>query len=484
MDAPVTGPAQIPATVEVICGTLRGTYDVAKTKILYLSQHGGIREATPTEFERLGGRQATKKWKQSIRVVDSNGQAGKSLGEWLAGTAGTAGEGQRHALAWLSLGQRNGGGSAEGGEGGRGSQQQLQPQQDSAHVRELFLQQLLDFLSGRIDNPGAGPGSLQAAGGELGPVTMGSHSFDLRRVYTVVSGMGGYTAVQAAQNGWEKVAAALGLETAKPNGACACRSVYEHYLLRAERLEKAREAAGLPPFPPPPSRHESPGSPSGSEQSPPARGGHHAHPLSLQVHHHQQQQHQHLDRYAVSERPAVSQQRTHSPGPPPPYASRRAPPPMAPAAALQWTGSSRSAGGGFGGSGGHDRRSLDDMRYSSGVSGYGGRSPYGAGNGGGGRNADRYDPFLGGDGSGVYDGPSRPMYDAPPGRGGGGGSMYDRGPAGRGHYDGPGRDGPYDGPDRGRGYDGLPLVRREGYDVMGGRGGYDAGVRRQYDNGN
>lgn len=64
MEGAVTGPTQIPATVEVVCGTLRGTYDVAKTKILYLSHMGGIREATPTEFERLGGRQATKKWKQ------------------------------------------------------------------------------------------------------------------------------------------------------------------------------------------------------------------------------------------------------------------------------------------------------------------------------------------------------------------------------------------------------------------------------------
>lgn len=58
-------PNQIPATVEVVCGNLRGTYDVAKAKVLYLSHLGGIREATPTEFERLGGRQATKKWKQA-----------------------------------------------------------------------------------------------------------------------------------------------------------------------------------------------------------------------------------------------------------------------------------------------------------------------------------------------------------------------------------------------------------------------------------
>ncbi len=170
---------QIPATVEVVCGNLRGTYDVAKAKVLYLSHLGGIREATPTEFERLGGRQATKKWKQaslvtrqlledclltadicpalvtwavcsgtqplhlcsistcahvatckfsiasvrllssdaacpmgltspslsaqqSIRVVDTHGQPGKSLGEWLAGTAGTANEGTR--AVWLAMG--------------------------------------------------------------------------------------------------------------------------------------------------------------------------------------------------------------------------------------------------------------------------------------------------------------------------------------------------------------------------------------------
>lgn len=76
MDNPVTGPGQIPATVEVICGNLRGTYDVAKTKILYLSHTGGIREATPTEFERLGGRQATKKWKQASAGEQPGGLMG------------------------------------------------------------------------------------------------------------------------------------------------------------------------------------------------------------------------------------------------------------------------------------------------------------------------------------------------------------------------------------------------------------------------
>lgn len=38
----------------------------------------------PAEFEKLGGREKTKKWKQSIRVfVEGGAQQGKSLGEWL-----------------------------------------------------------------------------------------------------------------------------------------------------------------------------------------------------------------------------------------------------------------------------------------------------------------------------------------------------------------------------------------------------------------
>ncbi|GIL85360.1 hypothetical protein Vretifemale_13815, partial [Volvox reticuliferus] len=236
MDVPVTGPAQIPATVEVICGTLRGTYDVAKTKILYLSHLGSIREATPTEFERLGGRQATKKWKQSIRVVDSHGQPGRSLGEWLAGTAGTSGDGQRQAFAWLTMGQRAGGWPEGGGDGARGGA----AQSSNSQLREQFQLQLLDFLTGRIDNPGAGPGQ-PPEGGKFGPVAVGSHSFDLQKMYSTVREMGGYAAVVAMSGGWEKVAERLGLDKAVVNTPHACRSVYEHYLLRAERLEKARE---------------------------------------------------------------------------------------------------------------------------------------------------------------------------------------------------------------------------------------------------
>ncbi|KAG2493992.1 hypothetical protein HYH03_007919 [Edaphochlamys debaryana] len=267
MDAAVTGPTSIPATVEVICGTLRGTYDVAKTKILYLSHLGSIREATPTEFERLGGRQATKKWKQSIRVVDSHGSAGKSLGEWLAGTAGTgAGTDAQRALVWASLaGDGRGGGWRNGDGPGPGPP----PKPTPAQLREAFQLQLLDFVYGRIDNPGSGPAAAAAdRRDDFAPALVGSHSYDLRKMYTLVKGLGGYAGVSSATNGWRRVAEGLELRPLNPGTVQACRCVYEQYLLRAERLEKAREAAGLPPGPPPGS-----GSASESEASQPRAGG-------------------------------------------------------------------------------------------------------------------------------------------------------------------------------------------------------------------
>lgn len=37
----------------------------------------------PPEFERMGGRSAAKKWKQSIKVMNRNGTVGMCLGDWL-----------------------------------------------------------------------------------------------------------------------------------------------------------------------------------------------------------------------------------------------------------------------------------------------------------------------------------------------------------------------------------------------------------------
>ena len=40
-------------------------------------------EVSPTEFERIGGRATTKKWKTSVRLLEEDGQAGQTLGDWL-----------------------------------------------------------------------------------------------------------------------------------------------------------------------------------------------------------------------------------------------------------------------------------------------------------------------------------------------------------------------------------------------------------------
>lgn len=52
-------------------------------------------------------------------------------------------------------------------------------------LREQYTKQLVDFLRGRIDNPGQGPGA-PAPASDFGPVTVGSHSFDLRKMYDKV----------------------------------------------------------------------------------------------------------------------------------------------------------------------------------------------------------------------------------------------------------------------------------------------------------
>jgi SAND domain len=56
---------------------------VAKAKIVLDAGTVEEREVSPTEFERLGGRAATKKWKQSIRILNSDGSMGRPVGEVL-----------------------------------------------------------------------------------------------------------------------------------------------------------------------------------------------------------------------------------------------------------------------------------------------------------------------------------------------------------------------------------------------------------------
>ena len=46
--------------------------------------NGAGEDVSPTEFERLGGRATTKKWKTSVRLLEENGQVGQTLGDWLS----------------------------------------------------------------------------------------------------------------------------------------------------------------------------------------------------------------------------------------------------------------------------------------------------------------------------------------------------------------------------------------------------------------
>jgi hypothetical protein len=51
-----------------------GTLMVHKARIRIYEGTEREKEVSPTEFERLGGRSATKKWKQSIRLIGEDGE--------------------------------------------------------------------------------------------------------------------------------------------------------------------------------------------------------------------------------------------------------------------------------------------------------------------------------------------------------------------------------------------------------------------------
>jgi hypothetical protein len=55
-----------------------GTLLVHKARIRIYEGTDKEKEVSPTEFERLGGRSATKKWKQSIRLIGEDGEWGQS----------------------------------------------------------------------------------------------------------------------------------------------------------------------------------------------------------------------------------------------------------------------------------------------------------------------------------------------------------------------------------------------------------------------
>lgn len=71
------------AYLKVACGDVVGTLLVHKAKIVMYEGTDREKEVSPTEFERLGGRSATKKWKQSIRLIADDGK-GKPFACWVA----------------------------------------------------------------------------------------------------------------------------------------------------------------------------------------------------------------------------------------------------------------------------------------------------------------------------------------------------------------------------------------------------------------
>jgi hypothetical protein len=54
----------VPPYVRVVCGDQLGNFDVKRMCIIM----DGNKDVSPTEFERLAGKAASKKWKASIRV--------------------------------------------------------------------------------------------------------------------------------------------------------------------------------------------------------------------------------------------------------------------------------------------------------------------------------------------------------------------------------------------------------------------------------
>lgn len=63
-DGPTTAARDVPASVPVLCNDKRGMFDV---RGMCITMDGG-RTVSATEFERLAGKAASKKWKSSIRV--------------------------------------------------------------------------------------------------------------------------------------------------------------------------------------------------------------------------------------------------------------------------------------------------------------------------------------------------------------------------------------------------------------------------------
>jgi hypothetical protein len=99
----------VPHSIDVLCGEARGTYIVSKGRVVYegalhddwcLDAHPGVlarsmhchahpklasagQEISATEFEKIGGKSSSKKWRNSLRVQRPDGTGGPCVGDWL-----------------------------------------------------------------------------------------------------------------------------------------------------------------------------------------------------------------------------------------------------------------------------------------------------------------------------------------------------------------------------------------------------------------
>lgn len=86
--------------VRVVCGSTHGMLLLPRRRILVTSGPSAMREVSPTEFERIGGKGTAKKWRISIRTADGGARARARgsrvcMAAWRRGCAGGRRTGQR-----------------------------------------------------------------------------------------------------------------------------------------------------------------------------------------------------------------------------------------------------------------------------------------------------------------------------------------------------------------------------------------------------
>ncbi|GMH36894.1 hypothetical protein BSKO_04767 [Bryopsis sp. KO-2023] len=81
--SPAACSVEQPRAIPVACGSASGIFLVEQASVLLQEDGCLTRKISPTEMERLGGKGAAKKWKTTLRVLDSKGNVGRPVGDWL-----------------------------------------------------------------------------------------------------------------------------------------------------------------------------------------------------------------------------------------------------------------------------------------------------------------------------------------------------------------------------------------------------------------